>query len=83
MGGTYSKKCKEVFKKMDLFSTPEFLKHKGEGSYQTYTGATISVLIFILFTVVFFNYCKQTVNREKITTIPKAKPSLGTSFNTS
>lgn len=67
---------------MDLFSNCEYLKYNGEGSYQTYTGSTFSVFLVIFFVVVFYSFCKQTLNREKITNTPRLRPSLGTSFNT-
>jgi hypothetical protein len=66
---------------MDLFSNSELLKYKGEGSYQTYTGSTISVIISVLFFAIFYNYCKQTV-QGKITSTPKTRPSLSAPFNT-
>lgn len=65
-----------------MFSNPELFKYKGEGTYQTYTGSILSVLIVALFVAAFFNYVKQTLNREKITTTPKLRPSLDSTFNT-
>jgi hypothetical protein len=67
---------------MDLFSNGELLKYKGEGTYQTYTGSIFSVLIIIVFVAFFFNYCKETFNRENITNTPRVRPSLNSTYNT-
>lgn len=79
---SFLEKCNEVFLKMDLFANPEFLKYKGEGAYQTYGGSTISVLIVLAFFVLFFNIIKSTVNREKIVSVSKLKPSYDSTFRT-
>lgn len=68
--------------KLDLFACPEYLKYKGEGSNQTYGGSIISLLIILSFIAMFFNVVKSTVNREKIVSVSRLRPSLDTTFRT-
>jgi hypothetical protein len=76
------KRIRETFLKADFFANSELLKYRGEGAYQTYTGATLSVLLFLAFFIGFFSMIKSTLSRENITSVPKSKPSKDSQFET-
>ena len=46
---------KEAFKLVDVFSTTEFLRYKGDPEYRTVTGGVTSLVIIVLFLTLFFS----------------------------
>jgi len=66
-------KIKESILKIDLFSHGELLRVKGEGAYQTYTGAIFSIFIIVGFIILFYNEVIKTINRDTINFILKTK----------
>ena len=78
-----SKVCKcvaEAFRMMDLFSTSELLRYKGEPEYRTVTGGCTSFLVIVLFLTLFFSEGLKTSNKEIIfaseTIVNEADPSF-------
>ena len=44
---------KRVFKVCDLFATTELFRFKGEPYYATWTGSCVSIIVIIIFSVLF------------------------------
>ena len=55
-----------LLKKADLFSTSQFLRYKSDADYNTVSGGVCSLLIIIVFCVLFLNAGIKTVNKEII-----------------
>lgn len=61
------KKClKELFQAFDLFATTSFLRYKKDDSYSTASGGVISMLVVIIFLVLFANTALQTLQKTII-----------------
>jgi hypothetical protein len=74
------KSFKSFVYKCDFFSTSEFLRYNHEESYRTLTGGTCSIMIVIIFSIIFANLGIQTVNKSIIssssTTVKVPDPTL-------
>lgn len=58
--------CKELFRSLDLFSVTQFLRYKQDESFKTVSGGVTSLIILIIFIVLFGNKAIQTINRSII-----------------
>ena len=56
-----------LMKKPDLFSQTGFLRYNGEGDYRTATGGFISLAVYAIFIILFFNMGIKTLQKEIVT----------------
>lgn len=57
---------RELFQKFDLFSTSQFLRYQSDGDYKTASGGICSLIVLLIFVVLFMNTAIQTVNMDII-----------------
>ena len=59
-------RVQSLLKKVDLFSTSQFLRYQEEGDYKTASGGICSLLIVIVFGVLFMGTAIDTINMDII-----------------
>lgn len=52
--------------KFDFFPATQFLRYKGETEYRTATGGTFTILITILFCILFFNALVDIIDKKNV-----------------
>jgi hypothetical protein len=60
------KKLRKFIKNFDLFSTSKFLRYGEDEDYKTASGGLCSLIVFIVFLVLFMSTAIQTVNMQII-----------------
>lgn len=58
--------ARSFVKTFDLFSASQFLRYQEEGDYKTVSGGICSLIVMIVFAVLFMNTAIQTVNMDLI-----------------
>ena len=57
---------KKFFTKFDLFPATQYLRYKEEAEFKTATGGLVSIVIIIIFIIVFQSLAMQTLNKDII-----------------
>lgn len=57
-------KLKQTTKKIDMFSTKEFLRYKEEAEYGTLTGACLSVVIISIIVLLIFQVGLHAIRKD-------------------
>ena len=58
--------CAELIKFFDLFSLSQFLRYKEDEDFKTVSGGIISILVVIIFSILFAGNAISTVNKTDI-----------------
>ena len=59
-------KFKQTAKKIDMFSTTEFLRYKEETEYSTLTGACLSVGIVSVIALLIYQVALHTIRKDQV-----------------
>jgi hypothetical protein len=62
----FSRRIQAVLRFFDLFSYSSFIRYKGESEFKSATGGLFSIVVLIIFAVLFTNLGIKTVQREII-----------------
>ena len=60
-------KFKQTAKKIDMFSTTEFLRYKEETEYGTLTGACLSLGIISVIVLLIYQVALHTIRKDQVT----------------
>ena len=58
-----------TLKKMDLFQTSSLLRYNGEAEYSTVTGGLVSIIVIVIFIILFASMGLQTAQKKIINSI--------------
>lgn len=59
-------KLQSGLKSLDFFPTQQFLRYKGEPEYKTATGGFCSILVIIIFIILFINTGINVLNKKNV-----------------
>lgn len=57
---------RNVLVRFDFFPATQFLRYKGEIEYRTATGGTFTILITVLFCLLFFNALVDIIDKKNV-----------------
>jgi hypothetical protein len=63
MLSTVGSKAQTLMRFFDLFSYSTFLRYKGESEFKTATGGFFSLIVLIIFAILFTNLGIKTIQR--------------------
>lgn len=73
-------KLHDLVEECDLFCSPISLRYKNDNDYKTLTGGIVSILLIILFLIVFYQKSMETLRLSNIisstTIFEEVNPSL-------
>jgi hypothetical protein len=61
------KSFRQLLVKFDFFPATQLLRYKGSTEYRTATGGIFTILIIIIFCILFFNALLDIVNKKNVT----------------
>jgi hypothetical protein len=61
------KSCRRLLVKFDFFPATQFLRYKGSTEYRTATGGVFTILIIVIFCLLFFQALTDIIARRNVT----------------
>ncbi len=63
---SFIKSCRQLLVKFDFFPATQFLRYKGSTEYRTATGGVFTILIIIIFFLLFFNALTDIIAKKNV-----------------
>ena len=74
------RRLQDLIRKFDFFSATQFLRYRGEPEYATATGGMTSILILVVFVILFASMGLETARKNIITSSMSIEYDTNPSF---